>query len=152
MKLYEIDEELQSCFDLETGELTDSERFDALTMMRDEKIESIALWIKDLKAEAEALKAEKMAFAARQTTAENKAESLKNYLASILKGQKFNTTKCSVSFRKTEKVKILDELELPPQYVAIEYRPDKAAIKKAIKDGTAIAGAELVEDTSCIIK
>ena len=78
MKLYEIDQALVDLVDNETGEIIDIEVFDSLQMERDEKIESIALYIKDLKAEAEALKAEKLAFAERQKVAENKAESLKN--------------------------------------------------------------------------
>ena len=151
MNLYEINEEMQKCIDPETGEVN-TEMLEALEMMRDEKLENIALWIKDLKAEAEALKNEKQAFAARQSAAENKAESLKRYLANVLNGEKFKTTKCAVSFRRTESVKILNELELPAEYVSYEVKADKNAIKAAIKDGQTIAGAELVENLNCVIK
>lgn len=151
MTLYEINEEMLGCIDPETGEV-DADKLSELSMMRDDKIEGIALWIKDLKAEAEALKAEKMAFAARQQAAEKKAESLKNYLTGYLNGEKFKSTKCAVSFRKTESVKILDELELPPEYTSIEIKADKAAIKQAIKNGQTVAGAEIVESTSISIK
>ena len=58
MTLYEIDQQLLDCIDLETGEIIDAEKLTELTMERDEKIEKVALWIKELKAEAEALKAE----------------------------------------------------------------------------------------------
>lgn len=151
MNLYEINEKIEACIDMETGEV-DIDQLNELQMLKDEKIENIALWIKDLKAEAEALKTEKLSFQARQQAAEKKAESLKNYISSVLNGEKFKTTRCAVTFRKTESVKITDELAVPAEFTTIEVKPDKAAIKQAIKDGREITGAELVEGTSCIIK
>ena len=56
MKLYEIDEAILGCIDTETGEVIDPERLTALQMERTEKIEGVALWIKDIKAEIEAEK------------------------------------------------------------------------------------------------
>ena len=55
MKLYEINEAILNCVDPETGE-ADVEKLDELIMMRDEKLENLALWVKDLKAELENLK------------------------------------------------------------------------------------------------
>ena len=66
MKLYEIDQAIMDCIDMETGEIVNEELLNDLQMERDAKIENVALWIKELKAEAEALKAEKLAFAERQ--------------------------------------------------------------------------------------
>ena len=63
--LYEINNAIMQCFDLETGELTDAESFDRLQMERDLKIENIALWYKNLVSDAAAYKAEKEAFAER---------------------------------------------------------------------------------------
>ena len=51
MKLYEIDEQILNCIDAETGEIIDADMLNALQMERDAKIEGVALWIKDLKAE-----------------------------------------------------------------------------------------------------
>lgn len=153
MKLYEIDQAIMDLVDSETGEIIDIEAFDSLQMERDEKIESIALYIKDLKAEAEALKAEKLAFAERQKVAENKAESLKNYLAYALKGQAFKSTKAVVSFRKTQQVDIPDIYKLDENFLKYaEPTADKTAIKEAIKAGQTVKGATLIENTSVIIK
>ena len=153
MKLYEIDEAIMACIDAETGEIIDADKLDKLTMERDAKIENVALWIKDLKAEAEALKAEKMAFAERQRVAENKVESLKRYLAYALDGQAFKSTRASVSFRTTDKVEIDDIYNLDENYLRYkEPEADKEAIKKAIKAGQTVAGATLVKSTSVIIK
>lgn len=153
MTLYEIDQKLLDCIDLETGEIINAEKLTELTMERDEKVEKVALWIKELKAEAEALKAEKQAFADRQRTAENKIESLKKWLADALAGEKFKTTKVMVSFRKTKSVEVADIFALDENYVKYsEPTADKVAIKKAIEAGQEVAGATLVENVSISVK
>lgn len=153
MKLYEIDEAIMACIDAETGEIIDADKLDKLTMERDAKIENVALWIKDLKAEAEALKAEKMAFAERQKVAENKIESLKKWLAYALDGQDYKSVRASVTFRKSQAVEIADIYKLDENYLRYkEPEADKTAIKEALKAGKEVAGATLVENTSVIIK
>ena len=153
MKLYEIDEAIMACIDAETGEVIDADKLDKLTMERDAKIENVALWIKDLKAEAEALKAEKMAFAERQKVAENKIESLKKWLAYALDGQSYKSVRASVSFRTSESVEIDDIYAVDENYLRYkEPEADKTAIKNAIKAGQEVAGATLVKSTSVIIK
>ena len=158
MKLYEIDNAILECIDMETGEVIDAEKLDALNMERDAKIENVVLWIKDLKAEAEAIKAEKLALAERQKIAENKVESLKKWVAYALGGQKFSTAKCAVSFRNTESVEVTEEgLEalMKEHDELLTYKapePNKKAIKDAIKDGLNVAGVQLVQNVSTIIK
>ena len=153
MKLYEIDNAILECIDMETGEIIDTEQLDKLTMEREAKLENVACWIKELKAEAEALKAEKMAFAKRQQVAENKMESLKKYLAYALDGQAFKTVRASVTFRKSQAVEIADIYKLDKNYLRYkEPEADKTAIKEALKTGQTVAGATLVENTSVIIK
>ena len=153
MKLYEIDEAIMACIDAETGEIIDADKLDKLTMERDAKIENVALWIKDLKAESEALKAEKMAFAERQKVAENKIESLKKWLAYALDGQDYKSVRASVSFRTSESVEIDDIYAVDENYLRYkEPEADKTAIKNAIKAGQEVAGATLVKSTSVIIK
>ena len=158
MKLYEIDSAILECIDIETGEIIDTERLDALQIERDAKIENVACWIKDLKAEAEAIKAEKQKLAERQKVAENKAESLKKWVAYALGGQKFSTAKCAVSFRNTESVEVTEEgLEalIKEHDELLTYKapePNKKAIKDAIKDGLNVAGVQLVQNVSTIIK
>ena len=158
MKLYEIDNAILECIDLETGEIIDTEQLDKLQMERDTKLENVACWIKDLKAEAEALKNEKQALAERQRVAENKAESLKKWLAYALQGEKFKTPKCAISFRKSEAVEVTDEglNNLMKEHdELLTYKapePNKTAIKQALKDGLNVEGVQLVQNTSVIIK
>lgn len=153
MKLYEIDQAIMDCIDMETGEIVNEELLNDLQMERDEKIENVVLWIKELKAEAEALNAEKLAFAERQKVAENKMESLKKWLAYALNGEKFKTVRASVTFRTSDKVEIADIYKLDENYLRYkEPEADKDAIKKAIKAGQQVVGATLVPSTSVIIK
>lgn len=153
MKLYEIDEAILGCIDQETGEIVDPEKLNALQIERDAKLEGVALWIKDLTAEAAALKAEKQAFADRQKTAENKVESLKKWLADALAGEKFSTTKVTVSFRKTKSVQVADIFALDESFLKYaDPTPDKTAIKKAIEAGQDVKGAQLVEGLSLSVK
>lgn len=154
MTLYEIDQAILGCCDFETGEIIDAEALDSLLMQRDDKLEGIALWIKNLQSDALAFKAEKEAFAARQKAAEKKAESLKKYLTEALQGQKFTSAKCAVSFRKSEKVDIPDEHLVPLEFLEEEvtYKPNKTAIKEAIKAGREVCGCQLIENLNLIIK
>ena len=152
--LYEINEAIRNTIDLDTGEIVDFEAFEALQMERDEKIENIALWIKNLNADAAAYKAEKDSFAEKQRRAENKAESLKKYLDSVLAGSKFNTTRVSISYRKSTSVEV-DESKLAAKWmreIPASYVVDKAEITKALKAGEAIEGAKLVENNNIQIK
>ena len=159
MTIYEIDEKILNCIDLETGEIIDIDKLNELQLEKDAKIENVACWIKELKAEAEAIKAEKQTLAERQKVAENKAESLKKWLAYALQGEKFKTAKCSVSFKKTESVEVTDEglNNLMKEHdELLTYKapePNKTAIKNAIKkDGLSVAGIQLIQNISTIIK
>lgn len=100
MTIYEIDEQITSLIDEETGEIKDFEAFEALQMERNDKIDNMAAWVVDLKAQAKAIAEQVKVLQERKKAAENKAESLKNYLNIILDGQKFTSPRCSVSFKK----------------------------------------------------
>lgn len=153
MKLYEIDAAIMDCIDLETGEIVDADRLTALQMEREQKLENVALWVKDLDAEAKAIRAEEQSFAERRRALENKAESLREWLANALNGEKFGTTRVAISFRRTKSVQVDDVFKLDDEFLKYsEPKPDKAAIKKAIEAGQKIEGAELVESLSMSIK
>ena len=162
MTLYEIDnairEVLESAADPETGELVDEElleQYDKLIMDRDQKVENVGLFIKNLEADAKAIREEEKALADRRRAAENKAEHLRNYLQFCLGGQKFSTPRLTVSFRKSKKLEF-DEAHLydiPEDYLRYkEPELDKKRITEALKAGEDIPGCSLVENVSMIIK
>lgn len=169
MNIYEIDrnfadamEEIMLVFDEETGEVTDIDKFEELKRRlnelqeeRNTKISNVACWYKQLCAEAEAIKAEKMVLAKRQQTAEKKAENLKKYLEYALQGEKFKDARVSISYRNTKSVGFTEEFSaetLPPEFQKITIEPKKTELKKAIEDGMIFPGVEIVEKTSMQIK
>ena len=144
--LYEINQAIIDCVDLSTGEILDTAAFDQLQMERDEKIENIALWIKNLRSESESLKAEAKTFTERQKRAENKAESLTKYLDSVLNGKKFKSVKAEVSYRKSTALNIQEGAQAPEEFLRVkEPELDKKALTDALKSGAEIAGFELIE-------
>lgn len=161
MNLYEIDAALMAAYedavDMETGEILDNEAYaaiDGLEMALAEKTENILLWIKNLSAEAEALKAEKMSFDARQKRAERKAESLKRYVSKALEGKKFKTDRVEASWRKSESAEFEGNvMSLPENCIRVkEPEVNKAELKKLLKAGQKIEGAWLVEKQNLQIK
>lgn len=153
MNLYEIDREILDCVDVETGEVFNEAKFEELSLSRDAKIENICLWIKNLKAEAEALKAEKDSFAQRQKAAENKMESLKKYIAGYLEGTPFESAKVKVSFRKSESLDIAENAVIPEEYLKYkEPDVDKVGLKAAIKKGMHFEGVSVIENQNIQIK
>lgn len=152
MNLYEINNAMQECINLETGEI-DLELFEKLQLEKDEKIENVALWIKNLSSDVEGMENEKKAFEERIKAAKNKVSSLKTYLEMALNGEKFQTSRCSITFRKSKSVTVLDVSKLDKDYLKYaEPTADKTAIKKAIESGVTIAGASLVENLNVQIK
>lgn len=152
--LYEIDSEIMNCIDPETGEILDFERLEHLQMERQTKIENVALWVKNLKADMSAYKVEKDVFAEREKQTKRKIESLSQWLTVALDGQRVSTNRVAISFRKSESVEIVEDEKIPGEYIKIkmEKQPDKVAIKEAIKNGETVPGCKLVSKNNIQIK
>lgn len=68
--LYEINAAILDCVDLETGEIIDIERLQELQMEREQKIENVALWYKNLLSDATQYAAEEAAFKKKKQQAQ----------------------------------------------------------------------------------
>lgn len=162
LSLYEISEKYLNIFDSmefdeNTGELLNLSELDTIDAEFDEKAENIACFIKSLKYESEALKNEENNLEMRRKKLEKKQDSLINYLTSCMDAiqkEKVNTSRCVLSFRKSKAVNILDEHEIPVEFIKVVEKksPDKVGIKNAILSGTVVPGAEIVENRSLQIK
>ena len=160
MSLYEIDQAILDLADPETGEIEDFTRLDELQMERDRKVENIALWIKDLEAEATAIKAEENSLAERRHGLEKKITSLRGWLAYALDGRKFESPLASIRFRRSTAVEVEDEEALTQWCEAQrpdllkEVRPEvsRMAVRDALRRGEHIEGASLVEHQNVSIK
>lgn len=146
MTIFEIDEQLRNCIDEETGEFFE-DKFNELTMAREQKIEGMCLLIKEKLAMALAITEEINTLKTREERLEKECDRIKELIGYCLNGEKFETSKVKCSWRKSESVNISDESIIPQDYIKtkITTTPDKTAIKAAIKEGTIIPGAELVE-------
>lgn len=152
MNLYEIKREILDCIDFETGEIIDYEKLEALSIEKDEKIENVLLWIKNLKAEAAALQAEKLAFAKRQKVCENQIERLEKYITDILCGDEWESAKVKASFRKSDELIMAEGAKIPVAFRKQNIELDKAGIKAAIKSGKKFIGFTIIEKQNLQIK
>ena len=160
LSLYEINSLIanyEMVFD-DDGVWLNEDDLNSLNIAREEKIESICLWIKNLRAEAEAIKSEEKNLAERRKVKENKADRLEAYISSNLQGKPFETSKVKVSWRKSESVEILNEDAVPERLLDIQVvrKPLKSEIKKELKraeaEGTEIPWAKLNVNNNMSLK
>lgn len=160
MNLYKLDSAIEQIInngfveDEETGEiLFDSDNLDELEQTRAEKVENIALWIKNNESLSSAIREEEAALSARRKALDKKAQILKDYLlnAGVVK---FESAKAKISTRKVESVEIADERIIPAEYMRekVTKAPAKTEIKKAIKAGTIVPGASIKEEKRITVK
>lgn len=157
MNLYEIKQEfekaIEECVDMETGEIINPTRLDELNMVLTDKRENVALYIKNLSAEAKAIDEEAKNLTNRKRVLNNKVEGLKKYLADNLEGHKFETAKVVVNFRKSEQLEINSIEHIPTEYlISQEPKIDKVALKKSIKQGAVINGVQIITKQNIQIK
>lgn len=156
-KLYEIDADIENCLDLETGEFDDI-KFNALQQERTDKINGVICMYKNTVSFAKALKEQEDAFKERRQSAEKQAQSLKNFIARALDGEKFESVDGSASFRKSKSVVVSDDFVRWAQdndrddlLTYKEPTANKTAIKDAINAGEEMP-AEIVENLNLTIK
>lgn len=151
MKLYEIDDQIASLID-EDGCITDEEKFNDLQMARSEKIENVGLYVKNLRADVDAYENEIKSFRERKEQAEHKIEGLENWLQYALNGARLKTDRIQISYRKSTRVEIDEDAKIPERFVRVTTTPNKAEIKKYLKQGFELQGVHLEEHQNMTIK
>lgn len=131
----------------ENGEV-DPEALEAFTQIKEQQetvIESLILSDKNDKAMIDAIDKEIKTLQDRKKAIANRIEWREGYLTNVLDGNKFETARARASFRKSERVTVVDAEAIPEEYTKtkVEVKPDLTAIKTAIKSGTAVQGATL---------
>lgn len=161
--LYQLTERwnslLEGCWhvDEETGEVFSPEDIDEVQASFEEKAENVALFVKNLEAEAKALRDEEESLRARRVRKERHAERLKTYLLDCMNNvgkRSFETSKAAMSLRRVKSVHIADESAVPPEYckTTVKTAPDKRAIGYALKEGKSVPGCAFAERDSISIK
>lgn len=162
MKIYEIDKEIEallSTVDEETGEiLFDTEKLEQLQMERDRKVENLALAVKNLTAEAAAIKAERDALYERQKAAEKEAERAKKYLEFVLNGDTFKTARVAVSYRSSSRLEVDDgfiawaKRKAKDLLTVKDPEPNKTAIREMLKRNERVPHVQIVTVQNMQIK
>lgn len=179
MKLYEISESYAALFgSLESitddEELTPEQRaereqawFDTLEMLEDEftqKAENIAAYIKQIKAEADVLKAEEQALAKRRRAKEKHVEGLKAYLLGGMQSlslQKLDTPMARITVRNNAEAPVFaDERSFigwaqKNNDELLRFKDpeiDKTAVKRFLQSGGVLEGVTLGRSQSLMIK
>ena len=140
MKLYELTNELQDLIEmLEEDPENDAikETIATLLLDLDDKAEDYVHVIRQLEADAEAAKAEKLRLAKKQSAAENAAKRMRDYLkdAMILTGRtKIKRATCSIGITtRWEMALDVDVNDIPDEFKKITIEPKKQEITKWLK-------------------
>ena len=169
MTLYDIDAQIAALdgaaeddmlIDEETGELISvSQALDALRMEREAKLENVACWVKNLSAEADAIREEENRLAKRRKAAETKAANLKAWLLAAMTREdgttdKLKTGRVMVSVKRNPPSTVVNDLLLPSTYkvAKITYQANKELIKRELLSGGEVPGAHLEYGRSVVIK
>ena len=169
MTLYDIDAQIAALdgaaeddmlIDAETGELISvSQALDALRMEREAKLENVACWVKNLSAEADAIREEENRLIKRRKAAETKAANLKAWLLAAMTREdgttdKLKTGRVSISVKRNPPSTVVDDDLLPSTYkvAKITYQANKELIKRELLAGGDVPGAHLEYGRSVVIK
>lgn len=161
MNLYEISEDLLHVIDGgmvvddDTGEvLFDADNLEELEIAYADKLEACGLYVKNLRAEAEAMRQEENRLAERRRSKEHKAARIRDYMLSSMQRtgtSKLDTAKVAISQRKSNRCIIDDESVIPDRFIKVQRNVDRAAVGRALKTGE-VPGAHTEEHLNLQIK
>ena len=146
LEVAETEEEIQAIQDT----------LEMINVSIEEKLENTGKFIKKYgKRLSLVLKQKSTVLTAMKKTKENFVERLKNNVEFALKEKGLEmltvgTFKCG--YRKSESVEIINLDVIPADYTKVEIKADKTAIKKAIKAGQTVEGAEIKVKQNFYIK
>lgn len=168
MKLYELSNDYESLIlAIENGDVPEEaieDTLESIASLLDDKADNIACWIKQLTAEAEAIKAEEDKLKARRTAKLNRAERLTEYLAECLTNAgrtKIETARNVISFRKTPEKVVFDDEKKFIEWAQVHAdsllnygkpRVDRTAVKVALENGAEIEGCRIESSQNLQIK
>lgn len=167
MKLYEISEQYKEFLSLyEYSDIPEDAKidtFDSIECEFKEKVDNIACFIKNLRAEAEAIKNEIKTLEARMKSKIHKSENLTRFLKfemSYLNKDRIETPRNKITIKKNpESVWVSDEFvdwaSSNSQEKFLKFKkpePNKTAIKEAINSGEIFSFAHLIQTERLEIK
>lgn len=158
MNLYEMTEQARYLYNLLENEEIDNQTLeDTLESIgANEKLESYTYIQKQFESDLEAFKREKERIEKKMKTCQNAIDRMKSAVLEFMNSAGLKKAKAGtfdLSIRAFESVNITDPLSVPTDYLKFqEPKIDKTAIKKALKEGKTVDGAEIVKKDSLIVR
>lgn len=156
MKLYEITPQLVELSNMDASDEAVRDTLEAVQMEFNDKAIAIVKVAESLDADTSAIDAEIERLKARKQVIVNRKQQLRDYLLYNMEAAGIKKIDCplfTVTLRQgVESVEIIDQSQIPNEYVTVEVmeKPDKAAIKAAIKSGKEVTGAILKRGANSI--
>ena len=167
MKLYELADSYKNLAELLEmdefeGNADIEQALNDIEGQLEDKVQNIVYLIKNSEADILALDAEEKRLKARKVSKKAQVDRVKDWLRSTLeqlapadKGFKVQTALFNVSLSKPSLNNLDESIDMdliPERFKKVEIKPDKVALKKALKEGEVIEGARLVESRSFSIR
>ena len=165
MKLYEIAEEYRKLANaIEEGLIPEEavdDMLEAVQIPFEEKVDSLASWVKELTADSEGIGAEIKRLQERKKSKDATIERVKSAILKAMETtgvNKVETPRNKVTTRKSSHVEVVDINALMESDYAEEYlrysepSVNKNAVSKALKEGKVVAGCVLEETVSVSLK
>jgi hypothetical protein len=165
LTLYELSDNYYHALDFLTDPDNDelpadaiADTLEALGGELEDKAVNVAKFLRNIEANAEAIRRAEIEMSKRRKSLENRVQYLKNYLKGSMEHSGITKIECpyfKLSIQKNPaSVNVYNEEAVPPQFkIAVtSWKVDKAAIKTAINSGQTVTGAELTNSTRLAIK
>ena len=160
MKIYDIKveysalnkliEDSENDFDSETGEFLDNskeikELADELKGKRDDLLDFLADKRDEYKMLETGLGDKIKHLQEKKATTKRQQDRVLDTIDFVLEGEKVKSLEHTYFYSKTQSVEIINEEDIPKDYIDFTPKINKGEIKKALKDGVEIKGAVLTE-------
>ncbi|EMS3220190.1 siphovirus Gp157 family protein [Neisseria gonorrhoeae] len=151
LALYRCAADVQAALDYYFDSETEREdTLEAVIGQFEVKAQSVIAYIKNQEITEKMLEGHIRRMTGKLKAVKAQNQSLKDYLARNMQAAGITEIKADdgtfkASFRKSEAVVILDEAQIPAEFMreAVKTEPDKTAIRKAIESGREVAGAKI---------
>lgn len=151
LTLYRCAADVQAALDYYFDSETEREdTLEAVIGQFEVKAQSVIAYIKNQEITEKMLEEHIGRMTGKLKAAKARNQSLKDYLARNMQAAGITEIKADdgtfkASFRKSEAVVILDEAQIPAEFMreAVKTEPDKTAIRKAIESGRQVAGVKI---------
>jgi len=153
-------QDIQKLQDMDLDEQTFADTLESLSGDLEVKATNVAMFVRNLEASAESIKAAEKQMAERRKAIEAKAERIRNYLKDNMARTGITKIDCpyfALSLRNSPPaVEVINADEIPAQYFDIPEPPapvlNKNRLKDDLKNGVIVEGARLTQGSYLQIK